>query len=101
MLAVVQHHLPEGQVVVDRRREFVGEDGRARPQAAARFVEDREPAGRGVGLVARCQPVGFAAGTLKPVSFMPSGAKRRSGEERLQRLADACASSTFSTSKPV
>ena len=66
MLALVQHHPAEGEIVVDRRDQPAGaglEDGRAGEAAAAGLVEDREaPPVCGIGPVAGREAVELRLG---------------------------------------
>src|SRR5438093_9909984 len=68
VLPLAQHHLTEREIVVDGRDQSAAaglEDRRARPQAAAGFIEHREPAGPGTGLVTGRQSVELRLGYAK------------------------------------
>ena len=89
--AVVQHHLAEGEIVVDRRDQPAAA-GRERRRAGSTgrrgLVEHLERAGlrdrsSSWSRADRASP----RGTLKPVSFMPSGSKIRSRRNVVERLA--------------
>jgi hypothetical protein len=80
-LPVVEHHLAEGEQIVNGRNQPPNarfERGRSGNAAIVDAVEDFALTGSEIGPIAARKPIEPGAGTLNTVSFMPSGAKIRS-----------------------
>ena len=104
MLAVIEQHQTEGQIVVDGRdqpRATRGECWRAAPLPARGLVIDFERTSLEIRTVTGREAVEFAGGTLKPVSFIPSGSKMRSRKRVSNGCPVARAIKTPNTSDPV